>query len=120
MNFNLIPAFLGLMLTCTSLSAQVVTDTITVAGDCEHCKERIEQAVDLPGVKYASWSAETQKLIIEYKSNKISIQQISDALVAAGHDTQFKLTADDKYQSLPGCCHYERLSPEKSDTIKNQ
>lgn len=120
MIFKLIPAFLGLMLTCASLTAQVVTDTITVAGDCEHCKERIEQAVDLPGVKFSEWNVQTQKLIIEYKSNKISIQEISDALISAGHDTQFKLTSDEIYQSLPGCCHYERLSPEKTDVKKDK
>jgi len=110
---NILLALLGPLFISTSLFAQVKTDTLLVAGDCEHCKQRIELTVDMPGVKYASWDNASQQLIIEYKASKITLQQISDALNAAGHDTRLGSAPDSVYDKLPGCCHYSRLMPEQ-------
>jgi hypothetical protein len=106
-------ALLSPLFICTNLFAQVKTDTLLVAGDCEHCKERIELTADMPGVKYASWDNATQQLIIEYKTSKITLKEISDALNAAGHDTRLGSAPDNVYEKLPGCCHYNRLTPEQ-------
>jgi hypothetical protein len=45
-------------------SKSVITQTLTVRGNCGQCKERIESAVDVKGVKYAEWNKKTQVLTI--------------------------------------------------------
>jgi hypothetical protein len=111
MKFKFVLAFLSLLFISSNLFSQVTTDTLLVAGDCDHCKQRIELTVDLPGVKFASWDNASQQLIIEYKPGKITLRQIADALIAAGHDTELGSADDKVYEKLPGCCHYNRLNP---------
>lgn len=86
--------------------AQIVTDSLYVYGVCNMCKSRIENAALIKGVKKVSWNKTTQYLTVIYKPAKVSLSQIEDEIVQAGHDTKNK-TADDKsYQKLPGCCAY--------------
>ena len=37
-------------------SKSLITQTLNVRGNCGQCKERIESAVDVKGVKYAEWN----------------------------------------------------------------
>lgn len=83
-----------------------VTASIKVYGNCGMCKERIETALDNPGIKMAKWDTKTKNLEVVYNSKKISEQKIHELIAAVGHDTD-KVKADNEvYAKLPFCCLY--------------
>lgn len=95
-------------ITQTNLFAQsaMKTDTITVFGNCGQCKERIEEAAYVKGVKSAVWNKTTKILTLVYNSTKTDIDKISLAIAKAGHDNRNHLSSDKEYKKLPGCCAY--------------
>ncbi|MEI6020112.1 MAG: heavy-metal-associated domain-containing protein [Bacteroidota bacterium] len=91
----------------------IKTSTIHVSGNCGECKERIENAADIKGVKIAQWNAKTNFLIITFREDKVSELQIKQAILDAGHDID-SLKADDAiYAKLPSCCKYRSKKCEK-------
>ena len=90
-----------------------VTSVIEVSGNCGQCKERIETAVDVAGVRKAVWSPKTGKLTITYKPEKISLEKIEKLIAAAGHDTKTAKADAKTYDGLPGCCQYREGNPHK-------
>ena len=57
---------------------------ITVYGNCEMCKERIEKAAPLLlGVSFANWEAETKMFHLNY-CNGVSIVDFHHAVAQAG------------------------------------
>ena len=88
-----------------------VTSVIEVSGNCGQCKERIETAVDVAGVRKAVWSPKTGKLTITYKPEKISLEKIEKLIAAAGHDTKTAKADAKTYDGLPGCCQYREGNP---------
>ncbi|MCK5856034.1 MAG: cation transporter [Bacteroidales bacterium] len=89
-----------------SATKNIITDTIHVDGNCNMCKNRIEDAALIKGVKKAVWDKQTDKLVVVYDADKTSLMKIEKSVAAVGHDTpNFK--ADDKvYNKLPKCCLY--------------
>lgn len=84
------------------------TESIKVFGSCDMCKTRIEKAAKIQGVSKAEWSDDTKMLTLVYNPTVVTSDEVQKNIAAAGHDTG-KYRADDKvYNSLPGCCHYER------------
>jgi len=84
------------------------TETFKVWGNCDMCKARIEKAAKIDGVSKAEWNKDTKILTFSYNPSVISIDNIQKRIAAVGHDTE-KYKADIKaYNSLPGCCKYER------------
>jgi mercuric ion binding protein len=92
----------------TSVIAQtkMKTDTITVFGNCGQCKERIEEASYIKGVKHAEWSKKTKILTVLYNPKKTSMDKIESAIAKAGHDSNAKQADDVDYKKLPSCCAY--------------
>jgi periplasmic mercuric ion binding protein len=87
---------------------QTKTESFKVWGNCDMCKTRIENAVKSAGATAASWDKKTKMLTVTYDPSKYSIDTFSKKLAEVGHDTE-KYKADDKvYNSLPGCCRYDR------------
>ncbi|WP_042368972.1 efflux RND transporter periplasmic adaptor subunit [Bacteroides neonati] len=88
-------------------SAQQGHAMLTVEGNCEMCKERIEKAaLSVNGVSSATWNATDKMLHLNFASGKTNLSAISKAIAKAGHDTE-KDKADKKvYDALPGCCKY--------------
>ena len=84
------------------------TEKIKVWGVCDMCKTRIEKTVTAEGATNASWDSKTQLLTVSYDTLKTSKEALSKKLAAAGHDTEKFKATDEVYNSLPGCCHYER------------
>jgi len=84
----------------------IKTITINVKGNCEECKDRIENAVDIKGVKHAIWNEVNQILTITYLSNKITSNEIEKVIAASGHDTPNYKSLDYTYNKLPSCCKY--------------
>lgn len=88
--------------------ASTKTETISVSGNCDMCKARIEKAAKIDGVSKAEWDSKSKVLSVTFDPLKINMDQISKKVAAAGHDIG-KLKANDKaYAALPGCCKYDR------------
>lgn len=89
------------------LQAQVVTSTISVKGNCEECKERIENAADIKGVKTSAWDEKKQVLTVTYDSKKVTLGGIEKAIAKSGHETGHEKADLKAYKGLPACCQYE-------------
>lgn len=84
----------------------IVTEEYVVSGNCGECKERIERAAYVKGVKLAEWDKDTKKLKVVYKPSKTSAETILHSVADAGYDSE-KYTADEgDYKRLPKCCQY--------------
>ena len=88
-------------------SSKVKTESFEVDGVCGMCKDRIENAALIKGVKLATWDKETQMLKVVYKPSKVSIQEIHEAVAEAGHETKKAKANMDAYNKLPDCCKYK-------------
>jgi Cu(I)/Ag(I) efflux system membrane fusion protein len=81
--------------------------SVKVSGNCEHCKERIEETVNkMNGVASSSWDSETQVVTIYYKDSLPNIDEIQKDLANVGHDTEKFKAKDEIYFELPKCCLY--------------
>ena len=78
-----------------------------VGGSCEMCKDRIEKtAKAVSGVLGAVWNQSDQELHLDFDPEKTSVDDVSKAIAAVGHDTE-KYKADNSvYEALPACCFY--------------
>jgi mercuric ion binding protein len=89
-------------------SAKKETNTVKVYGNCGMCKTRIEKAAKDAGATKAEWNEDSKMLTVQFKSGKTSIEKIQEQVALVGHDTgSFKAT-ESVYESLPGCCKYDR------------
>ena len=83
--------------------------TIEVNGNCDMCKKRIEKAsYAVSGVKSASWDIETKSLNLILNEEKTTLEEVEKSIAKAGHDTPDVKATDADYESLHGCCLYER------------
>jgi membrane fusion protein, copper/silver efflux system len=84
-------------------------ETFNVMGNCEMCKERIENAVrSVKGVSSAIWNIQTGKIQVEFNANETSTDTIQRALAKVGHDTEKYKADDETYRKLPDCCLYRK------------
>jgi len=91
----------------------VTTSTISVKGNCGECKDRIENAADIKGVKNAEWNEKAQLLSVTYDAKKVSLEQIEKAIAKSGHTTSHQKADTVAYKGLPDCCKYEKGACEK-------
>jgi mercuric ion binding protein len=82
------------------------TVELKVSGVCGMCKTRIENALDIKGVKFSDWTQETQMCKIVYRTGKVSEEDLQKALTAVGHDTEAMKATDQAYGDIHGCCKY--------------
>ena len=72
------------------------------------CKSRIEKAALSEGASAASWDAKTKMLAVSFDPSKTNKDALAKKVASVGHDTE-KFKAEEKvYNSLPGCCKYDR------------
>jgi|SRR5690606_36136766 len=106
---NLILIFI-VFFSSTTLFAQTSdkyqTATLKVNGTCGMCKERIEDAAFIGGVKEADWDKHTKILSVTYRRSKTNTDEIRKAVVHAGHDTDELVASDKDYNKLEKCCRY--------------
>ena len=107
----IIAASLALMATFNTALAQKggSKTTFQVAGNCEHCKERIETALDVKGVKRIDWSAKSGSVTVVADTTLVSPKEMQKRVADAGHDTPFFKAEDKSYKALPACCKYTRM-----------
>ena len=78
---------------------------LTVEGNCEICKQRIETAaMEVSGVLSASWDVRTSKLLLTIESRRTSLDIISKAIAKAGHNTEKHKVEEKIHILLPDCC----------------
>lgn len=80
-----------------------------VEGVCGMCKARIEKtALKIKGIKTANWDIPTHQFTILFDANKVSLEEVHQAIANAGHDTPLATAPDKVYENLPMCCLYDR------------
>jgi hypothetical protein len=84
----------------------IITSKFKVDGVCKMCKERIENAALIKGVKLAEWNVETDTIKVIYKSNKVNIDEIHKSIANIGHSTDKIVANKEAYDKLPSCCAY--------------
>ncbi len=95
--------------------SNIQTSSFSVKGNCDECKERIENAADIKGVKNAVWNEEKQTLTITYDSKKVSVDQVEIAIAKSGHKTAHHDADTKAYNGLPDCCKYESKDCHKKN-----
>ena len=84
---------------------------VEVKGNCDMCKKRIEKAAfGVKGVKSAEWHSDDHTLHLIIDENKTTPLKVEEAVAKTGHDTKDVKATKDNYESLHGCCKYDRES----------
>lgn len=107
---------LGMMLLFVAFSTQAQDKknknakyTVEINGNCEQCQTRIQKAAySVSGVKSATWSIETHQLSLILNEEKTTVAEVKKAIAKVGHDSDESKTTEEVYNSLPGCCQYDR------------
>jgi mercuric ion binding protein len=89
----------------------MATDSFKVWGNCGMCKETIEGSLKIPGISRSEWNSETKKIVINYDSTKVNMDQIQKSIASVGYDTENYRGNDSAYANLHECCQYERKNP---------
>lgn len=94
-------------MTFNSTAQSKITETsIEVDGLCGMCKQRIENAAYLPGVKKVNWDKETHQLDLVFRNDKVSKEEIIASINEAGHDVKGALATDEQYANIHSCCRF--------------
>jgi len=97
---------------------KLTTTIFKVHGACEQCKDRIENAIKIKGVKEGVWDVDTKMLTLVFDTTIISLEKIQNKILATGHDVEDKKAKDFIYKALPACCHYREMDEEAhSDSL---
>jgi copper chaperone CopZ len=106
---TIIILFVGIILSLKIQSqTTIITSTVAVKGNCDDCKERIENAADIKGVKTSNWNKDKKVLTVIFDTIKVSLTQIEEAIAKAGYATANKAADANSYKKLPDCCKYEQ------------
>lgn len=93
--------------------AQQKTESFKVAGECGMCKKKIEKSAKEAGATYAAWNQTTKVLTVKYNSQSSNAAKIQQKIAGAGYDTPGFKASDEAYNSLDGCCQYDREAVKK-------
>jgi copper chaperone CopZ len=100
-----------LLLSITIANAQIKnakTETVKIYGNCGMCETTIEKAGNLKKVAQVDWDKDTKMATLTYDSTKTNQDEILKRIALAGYDSEKFLAPDTAYNSLAGCCQYER------------
>lgn len=76
----------------------------TIYGNCNMCKENIEDALDAKGIVFAEWDKETKIATVVYKTSKITEDEIHKLVSDAGYSTDKVKANKEAYDGLDKCC----------------
>lgn len=116
-----------LLLSITVANAQIKnakTETVKIYGNCGMCETNIEKAGNLKKVAQVEWNKDTKMATLTYDSAKTSQDEILKRIALAGYDSEKFLAPDTAYESLAGCCQYEReakvaMTPDGKTAMEN-
>jgi mercuric ion binding protein len=95
-----------MFLSAFAFGQTVETKTFIVKGNCDDCKERIENAADIKGVKLLRWNHDTKVATATFDVTKVSLLKIQESIAAAGYDAGDVKGDAKAYSKLPKCCKY--------------
>ncbi len=105
--------FAGIIFNNNTLQAQkkknIKTVSIKVEGICGMCKERIENALSVKGIKKAEWDQKSLLCEVTYRTDKMTEKEIHELLNDAGHDTEKSIASDAQYSNIHKCCRYREM-----------
>lgn len=91
----------------------LISKEVYVAGNCEQCRARIENAAKrINGVGEASWSEDSKLLSLSFDPGIVSVERIEKSVANSGHDTKAHQAKNKVYSKLPKCCQYERIEKQ--------
>ena len=89
--------------------SHLLSKTFKVSGNCDMCKERIENAAKaVKGVSNAVWDVNTKIISVSYDDKLTGIDLIQKEIANAGHDNDKYKASDAVYKQLPECCLYRK------------
>lgn len=92
------------------------TETFKVYGNCGMCEKTIEGALKgVKGIEKADWNKETKMIEVTFNDKEISLGEIKKKIASVGYDTNEYRASEKTYNSLPGCCQYERPAEKKKE-----
>ncbi|WP_271404989.1 heavy-metal-associated domain-containing protein [Tenacibaculum soleae] len=100
----------------TNKTEQTTTNKVTstettfgVRGNCGMCKNTIEKTVNsIDGVKSAEWDKLRKQVKVSFDGSQTNLDAIHSSIAGSGYDTDKKTASEEIYNSLPGCCQYDR------------
>lgn len=99
--------FAAYLVPCTAMAGNtVVVRHYKVDGVCGKCKDRIEKAAYVKGVRFAEWTVDTHDLTVKYDTVKTAPSIFLKKIAEAGHDNDMYKAEDSDYNKLPACCKY--------------
>lgn len=87
-----------------TLYAKPITTKIVVKGECEMCKEKIEKALDIPGISFAEWNQESKVLTVRYNDSKLTEDKIHSIISNIGYATDKVAANKEAQDKLDKCC----------------
>ena len=97
----------AVLITLSATAQSKITKIILeVDGLCGMCKERIENAAYLTGVKQVNWDKTTHELDVVFRNDKVSEEEIIASINSAGHDVKGSLASAEQYAKIHGCCRF--------------
>lgn len=87
-------------------TSKIDTVKFEVKGVCNMCKDRIENAALIKGVKWVEWNKATDTLTVIYRKDKLDITKVHQSIADAGHTTDKVKCNMEAYNKLPACCAY--------------
>ncbi|MBI5325487.1 MAG: heavy-metal-associated domain-containing protein [Ignavibacteriae bacterium] len=115
---NAVLFLLTAFLFTTVASAQEQDTTIKEAkiktsAVCEHCKARIEKAVNkLDGIESANLDTETKVLSVKYHSDILTLASIKTAINKSGYNADDMAADKEAFEKLPNCCKTNKCDHE--------
>ena len=95
-------------MTMTEKSNGVTTSTFKVWGNCDMCKETIENSLKVKGIIDADWNVESKMMTVSYDDKLISLDSIQKNISSVGYDNETYKGNDLAYSELHTCCQYDR------------
>ncbi|NOQ24926.1 MAG: hypothetical protein GQ564_06135 [Bacteroidales bacterium] len=99
-------SFLSINLSAQEKQSKIDTAKFEVKGVCNMCKDRIENAALIKGVKWVEWDKSTDTLTVIYRADKLDILKVHKSIAESGHTTENVKCNIDAYNKLPACCAY--------------
>ena len=90
-----------------SIQKESKTDTIQIqtSAVCKMCKERLEHDMAFEkGVKSVELDMETKELIIVYRKDKTTEENLKIAITEIGYDADEMIAVQKAHDRLPACC----------------
>ena len=119
-NFLMLTFMLGSYVISHAQIKNVITSQVKIYGNCGMCKKTIEKAGNIKNIASVNWDKETKMASISYDTIQTNQDEVLKRIALSGYDSDTFLAPTTVYESLPGCCQYDRVAktPVKEEMQK--